>query len=136
MAAGMSTPERLIDVIVIGAGPAGNVCAYLTAKAGLSTLVVEEHEAAGLFVNCTGIIGVEAFKRLNLPTEPIVGSLQAVTFFSPAGHSFRYSPEEPLAHVVVRREFEQALADLAASEGARFRYGYHARFLRVDSDAA
>ncbi len=55
--------EPLYDVVVIGAGPAGNICAYMTAQAGLSTLVLEEHKEAGLFVNCTGIIGVEAFRR-------------------------------------------------------------------------
>ncbi|MBI3333553.1 MAG: NAD(P)/FAD-dependent oxidoreductase, partial [Candidatus Omnitrophica bacterium] len=80
--------SSLYDVVVIGAGPAGNVCATLTGKAGLSTLVVEEHAQAGLFVNCTGIIGTEAFSRLNLPTEPIVSSLQAITFYAPSGRSF------------------------------------------------
>lgn len=123
-------------MIVIGAGPAGNICAYLTAKAGLSTLVLEEHEAAGLFVNCTGIIGAEAFRRLNLPKEPIRSQLQAITFYAPSGHSFRYDPGQPLAFVVSRLQFDQALAELAVSEGAQFRYGYHARLLRVDSDAA
>jgi len=127
--------DRLYDVVVIGAGPAGTVCAYLTAKAGLSTLILEEHEAAGLFVNCTGIIGAEAFRRLNLPTEPILGSLQTITFYAPSGRSFRYDPGQPLAHVVSRLQFDQALAHLAQSEGAVFRYGYHARLIRVDSHA-
>ena len=125
----------MYDVAVIGAGPAGSVCAYLTAKAGLSTLVLEEHEEAGLFVNCTGIIGIEAFKKLNLPMEPIVRSLQTITFYAPSGRSFRYSPSEPLAHVVSRRRFDKALADLAQEHGATLRFGYHARLIRVDSDA-
>ena len=126
--------EHLYDVVVIGAGPAGSVCATLTAKAGLSTLVVEEHEEAGLFVNCTGIIGAEAFSKLNLPTEPILSSLQAITFFAPSGHSFRYNPGEPLAHVVSRYRFDKALADLAQDQGAAFRFGTHARLIQVNSD--
>lgn len=126
----------LYDVVVIGAGPAGNICAYQTAKAGLSTLVLEDHEAAGLFVNCTGIIGAEAFRRLNLPTQPIGSQLQAITFFAPSGHSFRYDPGQPLAFVVSRFQFDQALAELARSEGAQFRFGYHARFLQVNEEAA
>ena len=124
---------KLYDVVVIGAGPAGNICAYLTAKAGLSTLVLEEHEAPGLFVNCTGIIGVEAFKRLNLPTEQILSSLQTITFYAPSGRSFRYDPGQPLAHVVSRAQFDQALAELAKEEGVEYRYGAHIRLIRVDS---
>ncbi|MBI3318387.1 MAG: NAD(P)/FAD-dependent oxidoreductase [Candidatus Omnitrophica bacterium] len=124
----------LYDVVVIGAGPAGNICGYLTAKAGLSTLILEEHERAGLFANCTGIIGVEAFRRLNLPPEPIVSSLQAITFYAPNGRSFRYDPGAPLAHVVSRLTFDQALVDLAQSEGAEFRFGVHARVITVEAD--
>ncbi|MBI3615732.1 MAG: NAD(P)/FAD-dependent oxidoreductase [Candidatus Omnitrophica bacterium] len=127
--------QRLFDVVVIGAGPAGSVCATLTAKAGLSTLLLEEHEEAGLFVNCTGIIGAEAFSKLNLPTEPILGSLQRIRFFAPSGRCFRYNPGEPLAHVVSRHRFDKALADLAHGQGAFCRFGYHARLIRVDSDA-
>ena len=127
--------QPFYDVVIVGAGPAGNICAYFTAKAGLSTLVLEEHAAAGLFVNCTGIIGKEAFRRLNLPTEPIVSHLQAITFYAPSGRSFRYDPGEPLAHVVSRRQFDQALADLAQAEGAIYRYEVHARLIQIQADA-
>jgi geranylgeranyl reductase family protein len=124
--------SRIYDVVVIGAGPAGSICAYLTAKSGLSTLLLEEHEQAGLFVNCTGIIGAEAFRRLDLPREPILSELRSISFYSPSGRSFRYNPVEPLAFVVSRLQFDQALANLAASQGAEIRYGVHARLIRVD----
>ncbi len=127
--------SELYDVVVIGAGPAGNICAYLTAKAGLSTVVLEEHEQAGLFVNCTGIIGVEAFRRFNLPRETILSQLQAITFYAPSGHSFRYDPGDPLAYIVSRAQFDHRLAELAQAEGARFRFGYHGRLIRIDADA-
>ncbi len=124
----------IYDVVVIGAGPAGNFCAMLTARAGLSTLILEEHDAPGLFVNCTGIIGAEAFRRLNLPTEPVLSSLQAITFYSPSGQSFRYDPGQPLAHIVSRLQFDQTLSEWAREAGAQLRTGYHARLLRIDSD--
>ncbi len=127
--------SELYDVAVIGAGPAGALCATLTARAGLSTLLLEEHEAPGLFVNCTGILGAEAFPRFNLPMETILSSLQAVTFYAPSGQSFRYDPGRPLAHVVSRLQFDSMLAGWATEAGARLRTGYHARLLRVDSDA-
>lgn len=125
----------MYDVAVIGAGPSGSLCSMLTARAGLSTLLLEEHEAPGQFINCTGIIGAEAFRRLELPTEPILSSLQAIAFYAPSGKSFRYDPGQPLAHVVSRLQFDQTLAGWAQKEGATLRTGYHARLLRVDSDA-
>ena len=126
---------ELYDIAVIGAGPSGSLCSMLTAREGLSTLLLEEHEAPGQFINCTGIIGAEAFRRLELPTEPILSSLQAITFYAPSGQSFRYDPGRPLAHVVSRLRFDQTLAGWAQAEGATLRTGYHARLLRVDSDA-
>lgn len=127
--------ENLLDVLVVGAGPAGTFCAQKLAQAGLSTLVLEEHDQPGLFVNCTGIIGAEAFRRLDLPIEPILSSLQPISFYAPSGHSFRYDPGSPLAHIVSRLQFDQVLAERAVSAGARFRFGYHARLLRVDSES-
>lgn len=50
-----------------------------------------------LYVNCTGIIGTEAFGRLSLPMGPIVSRLQAITFYAPSGYSFRYDPGRPRA---------------------------------------
>ncbi len=40
-------PERVYDVIIIGAGPAGSSAAIYTARAGLSTLVLYRAEADG-----------------------------------------------------------------------------------------
>lgn len=124
------------DVIVIGAGPAGSVCAAGLAGAGLSVLVLEEHAGAGEFVNCTGIIGTEAFDALELPRTPILATLQGLTFVTPLGRSFRYDPGTPLAHVVSRHAFDRALAESAASAGAAFRFGVRARTLRVTAEEA
>ena len=127
----MTMASETYDVIVIGAGPAGNVCAALLAQAGLQTLVLEEHAAAGEFVNCTGIIGAEAFDVLSLPREPIIASLGPLMFVTPSGRRFRYDPGGPLAHVVSRQRFDAALAATAAAAGATFRYGARARTLTV-----
>ena len=43
------------DIVVIGAGPAGLHAARLLAERGLDVIVLEEHEAVGQPVHCTGI---------------------------------------------------------------------------------
>jgi len=50
-------PDKIYDVIIIGAGPAGSTAAIYTARAGLSTLVLYRAEADGypvlfLATNC------------------------------------------------------------------------------------
>ena len=55
------------DVIVIGAGPAGNTAAKNLADSGIDTLVVDWRNIPGDKL-CTGIIGLECSKVL--PPDP------------------------------------------------------------------
>ncbi|MFZ3147715.1 MAG: FAD-dependent oxidoreductase, partial [Methanothrix sp.] len=50
----------IFDVAVIGAGPAGSMAAKYAAKAGASTILLEEHACAGWPVQCAGLLGQEA----------------------------------------------------------------------------
>ncbi len=125
----------LYDAVVIGAGPSGAVCARLLAQEGQRVLLLEDHAAAGDFVNCTGIIGTEAFEQLDLPREPILASLGPLTFVAPSGRRFRYDPGAPLAHIVSRKQFDSALVEAAAAAGAECRFNVRVRTLRVTAEA-
>ena len=54
------------DVAVIGAGPAGSMAAKYAAKAGASTILLEEHAGAGWPVQCAGLLGREALGESEL----------------------------------------------------------------------
>jgi len=55
------------DVVVIGSGPAGAITARSLAEQGHDVVVLEEHDAPGLPVHCTGLLGYEAFPEFDLP---------------------------------------------------------------------
>ncbi len=65
--------DRIVDVLVIGAGPAGFAAAVATARRGLRTMLVERHGAAGgamtMGLNLTPV-GFEPFKYWSDPTDP------------------------------------------------------------------
>ncbi len=107
------------DVVVIGAGPVGCYTARLLAEEGLKVLILERKRAVGAGVVCTGVIGVEAFDKFDLPRENIINHFRAIKFISPSGRSLLYRPGPVLAFMVDRAGFDQALASSALKWGAR-----------------
>jgi flavin-dependent dehydrogenase len=70
---------------------------------------------------CTGIIGVEAFERFNLPEDSILTSIRDILFFSPSGLKLTFRPESTQAFVVDRIKFDQRIRELALKTGANIR---------------
>lgn len=111
------------DVLIVGGGPAGNLAAAEMAGAGLDVLVVEEHNEIGSPMDCSGILGVEAFERFCLPREAIMGELRKAILVSPGGFRLEFALKQPIAFLLDRTRFDQALASLAIRRGARFQLG-------------
>ena len=109
-----------MDVIIIGAGPAGSFTAWRLAQAGLRALVVEEHATIGEPAHCTGVVGRQVFERFGLPRDTIIRELSGATFYSPSGRSFCVRFDEPEAYVIDRPAFDRRLAGLALAAGASY----------------
>ncbi len=122
------------DVIVIGAGPAGLHAARLLSERGLDVIVLEEHEAVGRPVHCTGILAREAFDEFGLARDTILNPLTAARFVSPRGRDFIYRPGNVEAVVVDRVMFDARLAERAVGAGARILCGARVRTLKCDVD--
>lgn len=120
------------DVCVVGAGPAGCFAGFHLAQAGFEVVVLEEHETIGEPVDCSGIIGREAFDVLSLPRTSIIDELSTIELVAPSGETVRFDPPGPLAYVVDRAEFDRSLADLALAAGATVWTSSVARSLRVE----
>ena len=105
------------DVIVIGAGHAGLYSAKELAELGFEVQILEQKEVIGEKVVCTGIVSREAFEEFELPEETMIGKVQDLRFVSPQNRTLDYFPKDPLAFVVNRKEFNQALMQNALDQG-------------------
>lgn len=111
------------DVIVVGAGPAGSICASSLASSGHRVLLLEAERTPGAVANCTGIVGLEAFDVFDLPLDPIVNTISDIKFVGPLRREVDFSVGRSLAHIVRRGAFDAALARRAVDAGAELRTG-------------
>lgn len=108
------------DVIIVGAGPAGSYAAYRLASLGHKVAVLEQKEAPGLDVCCTGIISAECFRSFDISPEVILTTANSARFFSPSGRCFKVQSEKVQAYVVDRASFDKAVACKAEAQGADY----------------
>ncbi len=106
------------DVIVAGAGPAGSSAAFTLAEAGISVMLIEEHERIGIPVVCAEGISRSTIKdyleiKPEWTSRPLMGSI----IRGPDDREFKI--EYPDCGWVLDREiFDAALADIARKKGA------------------
>ena len=124
----------MLDVAVIGGGPAGLLASARLAAAGLQTTVLEEHKSIGEPVHCTGVLAAEAFDEFDLSRRSLLNELTTARFWSPAGQQISYSGGRVEAVVIDRRLFDGELADRARRDGACITTGARVTGIRTDAD--
>ena len=119
------------DVIVIGAGPAGSMTARRLADRGHDVLLLEEHEAVGRPVHCTGLLGTEAFDEFDLPRDVILGRAGTARFWGAAGQSVPVGAEGVRASIIDRALLDERLAQQAVDAGAVLRTRSRVDYLHI-----
>ena len=122
---------------VIGAGPAGSMAAKYAAKAGASTILLEEHAGAGWPVQCAGLLGRAAMAESELrPGSFILGGMLGATVYSPGGARLDFKAKARKAWVVDRRLFDKAMLARALRDGADLRLCSSVRKIRREKEGS
>ena len=124
----------MIDVLIVGGGPAGCYTAALLGERGFDVHVLEEHSIIGEPVDCSGVIGAEAFDELELPESLKLGAISNLTLVSPSQLEIKFSPSSALAYVVDRAAFDQVIATRTEQSGVTMHLGCQVVDLRVLND--
>ena len=107
----------MVDVVVIGAGPAGLYTALLLAQGGVNVIVLEEHPFIGVPTHCTGIVSAETNRLYKIPDDIVLNRPSACLFISPRGRIARLeNPGDEIA-VLDRAGFDRALAGSVLEAG-------------------
>lgn len=121
---------KTVDVLIVGAGPAGSVCAYLLQKAGISCLLIDRATFPRDKL-CGGGLTPKCWKLLD---ELIPGfkyeynSIRKIRLTVEENNHCNFESALEL-RLVKRKEFDNDLVELYKSVGGKFQQG---SFLRYD----
>lgn len=109
----------IVDVLVVGAGPAGLLAAIEAAKEGAEVLVLEEHNEVGRPAHCAGLVSASGLEMLEVRGDFIQGWARGAIIHSPRGTELRVDAKRRVAYIIDREAFDRRLAEEALDRGAR-----------------
>jgi geranylgeranyl reductase family protein len=111
------------DVVIVGAGPAGSTVAKNLAEKGISVLLLDKAQFPR-DKSCGGGLPTRVMKRFPY-IEPFIDSVSygSITYSSSLRYKLDLIREKPLVMMVLRKDFDQGLLNLAIDAGAVFQSG-------------
>ena len=99
-----------MEIVIVGAGPAGCYTAQLLKKYGFKTRIIEEHREVGKPVRCAGLVGRQVFENTLLPLSEssIINRINGALFCY-RDDNFQIK-REGVAYVVDREKFDKNLS--------------------------
>jgi geranylgeranyl reductase family protein len=125
-----------VDVLVVGAGPAGSSTAIHLARAGARVLLAEKARFPR-DKPCGGGLTGRALKRIPVDPSPVVErDVDRFELRLRYGRSFARTHDEPLIRMTRRRLLDAFLAEQAVETGAELRQGARVESLERDATGA
>jgi len=118
----------MLDVIVVGGGPAGLYSSLLLAEEGFDVTVLEEHETLGAPTHCTGVISNEVSGLFKIPECLVLNRPTVCSIVAPSGRALRFTSNGEGIAVIDRGQFDGELGSAAQQAGVKIKTGF-----RVDS---
>jgi digeranylgeranylglycerophospholipid reductase len=123
----------VLDVIVVGAGPAGLYAALILAEEGFDVAVLEEHDDIGAPIHCTGVISDEVSNLFKVSESLVLNRPRVCRVVGPSGRAVPFAANGERVAVIDRGQFDLELSSAARQAGAEIRTGF--RVDRVASHA-
>jgi digeranylgeranylglycerophospholipid reductase len=128
--------KKKFDVIIVGGGPGGCVCAKECAERGLSVLLIERHREIGVPVRCGEAVGITGLLEFFNDDHPIVKKYRKrfkIRFVAPNGTILDLNHQSEAA-VLDRKVFDHELGVMAAEAGAQITVGANVTGLIKEKD--
>lgn len=110
--------NKMYDIIIVGAGPAGAVLAYLLAKFGLRVLILEKARLPR-YKTCGGGVTFKTVNNLPFDVTPALEQKASGGIVTYGGAPLLKTPvKQPFAWLVMRDAFDHFLAQEAIRAGA------------------
>jgi digeranylgeranylglycerophospholipid reductase len=126
-----------VEVLVVGAGPAGSHLARRLAGSGRDVLLVEKRPEIGNPVRCAEAVEAEPLRAALGEPEPawIAQEVYGGRGVGPNGETVNYESDGVVGYVLNRRLFDRGLARLAVEAGARVSVRTQATAVRREGDS-
>ncbi len=111
----MSTPNRTVDVVVVGGGPAGATAAHELALAGRDVVLLDR---AGRIKPCGGAVPPQLLIDFKVPESLLVNQVDTARIISPTGALVDIPVGDGFVGMVDREHFDEWLRVRAANAGA------------------
>jgi len=121
------------DVIVVGAGPAGSIAAYMLASQGIQVTILEKNLFPRYKV-CGGGLTYKVLQEMPFDIAPVVETtIHSFRFSHNYSHVFTKYSDDPLIVCTMRSELDAFLLQKAVNAGAKIRMEEQVKSFQQDS---